>query len=76
MKKLVEINSNNLAELLDGFVDTGVKVIDEMDLFKEDELFASVPYGKIGHALKMDIQLEKQMINQQANHCIMHQDRF
>lgn len=47
MKKLVEINSNNLAELLDGFVDTGVKVIDEMDLFKEDELFASVPYGKI-----------------------------
>ena len=29
-----------------------------------------------GHDLKMDIQLEKQMVDQQANHRIMHQNRF
>ena len=39
-------------------------------------LFLGLDNELVGHALKMDIQLEKQMINQQANHCIMHQDRF
>ena len=30
----------------------------------------------VGHDLKMDIKLKKQMVNQQTNYRIMHQDRF
>lgn len=33
-------------------------------------------FKNTGHALKMDIQFEKQMVNQQANHRVVHQNRL
>jgi hypothetical protein len=32
--------------------------------------------GVYGHALIVDIELEKEMVNQQANHRIVHQHRL
>jgi len=58
MTKLIEINNNNLAKLLEDFVDSGVKIVDDLNLFKDDELFASIPYGKIvNYVTKKIIQI-------------------
>lgn len=44
---LVELNKDNLAEFLENFVDSGIKAVDTLDLFKDDGFFASAPYGKL-----------------------------
>ncbi|MDR6564261.1 MULTISPECIES: NACHT domain-containing protein [unclassified Arcicella] len=58
MSNLVDIDKNNLSTFLENFVDTGVKAVDELDLFKDDGLVASVPYGKlIGYFAKKMIAI-------------------
>lgn len=47
MANFIAIDKNNLSAFLENFVDTGVKMVDTLDLFKEDGFVASVPYGKL-----------------------------
>ena len=59
MNSLITLDENNLASFLENYVDTGVKVLDQMDLFKDDGLIASIPYGKlIGYFTKKLIEIK------------------
>ena len=59
MNSLIPIDKNNLSLFLENYVDTGVKIIDSLDLFKEDGLVASVPYGKlVGFVAKQFITIK------------------
>lgn len=59
MNSLITLDKNNLASFLENYVDTGVKILDQMDLFKEDGLVASIPYGKlIGYLTKRLIEIK------------------
>ena len=59
MNSLITLDKNNLASFLENYVDTGVKIFDQMDLFKEDGLVASIPYGKlIGYLTKKLIEIK------------------
>jgi hypothetical protein len=59
MNSLITLDKNNLSSFLENYVDTGVKALDSMDLFKDDGLVASIPYGKlVGYFTKKLIEIK------------------
>lgn len=55
---IVGLDENNISSFLESFVDAGVKITDELNLFEDDGLFASIPYGKIvNYVTKKIIQI-------------------
>ena len=61
MNSMITLDKNNLASFLENYVDTGVKVLDSIDLFKDDGLVASIPYGKlVGYFTKKLIAIKDQ----------------